>query len=757
MNIFEKRPLSLISCIMLCGFSLFIDASIVVKLVAIGIGALLLLATYCFKTLFNSRIWLSRIASIAFMVSILLGMLFNFSYLHNRYKGAELNIEGTITEINSFDSSFPTLTMKVQKIDGNSDSGKLLITCDHEDLYAVSQGDTIIIFGEISDFNDAEEGFSARSYYRARGYSGQVKNVTGVSILSKNSNWQPDFFARMRNTISKNLISATDDKTGGFLAALIMGDKDALDTNTEINFKLIGISHILALSGMHLVILSDAIRRILSSLRINKKIVVTISTLFAVFYMFLTGCSPSIVRATVMLLITNGLFLLSSTHDTYTTLPLAVVLILLFQPNAVYDVSLWLSALATLGVVVVDDFQEKKRGELPPERPWYLRLLIWLWDSIVVTVFAVIATFALTAQISSTVSALSPISTFLFSAPVNFLIYAGIALLAVYKFIPILSIPIIYFTDAIKEFVEIMASWQWAIISIDLPIVEALIYLCSIFFFAVLILKIKKMRRALVIVLVLFLLPLGVGTIQTQYIRHTDTAYYQANTTSDLVILKDNGECSVIYSGDHTYYDAQNISTQLYKEKVLYLDNLILTSYTYKIDKFIDSVSSKQKVDKIYIPTPHSQFEIDTAEKLSSYLETNGASIKFYEINETISLGKYQFNQVGRELAAYGSKSSQIFLLRGDRENLAFISSGALEMLPRESLLAIKSASYIYLGQYGSGYSANFELTVVAENIKGIYTSGNPYIEENAFKYYMEKEVPIIRIDTSHILVLNVE
>lgn len=747
MKVFEKRPLSLILCIMLCVFSLFLSADALLSYIAIGISILVFVASFLFKNLFTKKRILLRLCCIAFIAAVCLSQLFIFVFVPQTPKETPVRIKGLVTEIDYSASGTTSFVIQVSEMDASAVSYKMLVSAGKDEAVNIAAGDTVALSCTINSEN-------LTAYIKAQGFNAQATYSSDLTILETNPDWQPSFFTRMREAISASLKLYTDRETGGFLAALLTGEKSGLDDNTELNFKLIGISHILALSGMHLIILTDALRRFLSFIKMNKRVVIVVSTLFAVFYMLLTGCPSSIVRATVMLIITNSLFLLSSTNDTYTTLPLAVTLILIFQPYAVYDVGLWLSAFATVGVVILSDIKErlkKEHGDVRT-RNIFIRILVWLRDSILETVFAIIATFALTSSFAGTTSALAPLTTLIFSFPINALIYVSIIVLLIGWFIPI-GTPVIFIVDAIKELAEYIASQRWAIISAEFPFTQALTWICTFFFVALLILKIDKLRLSVIVLVILYIMPLVSGIIETQIVTNTDISIYNSSSSSDRMFIRSKGECALIYSGNFSAQDARSCSSALSKQQIYYMEKLILTGYTTNTPSFVKDLVTTVKADVLYAPTPHNTDELSIATALADELSLIGASLDFYESAEAIQIGEIKYRQIDRTLYSDVIAPTSIYTLTINDNVYCYLSEGALEHLPQYSSAYVYQSDYIILGASGEGYSSSFSFEIISESIKGIYYAKTTRISEYAKEYYNNKGVPIYKIGTHNLYI----
>ena len=137
--------------------------------------------------------------------------------------------------------------------------------------------------------------------------------------------------------------------TAGFLTAMLTGDKSGLSEQTSSDLSEAGIYHILAVSGIHCGFLLAIILALTG--RQRRRLAAALAVPVLLFYMVLTGCSPSVVRACVMLIALLLAPLTRREGDPPTALSAALLLILLANPFAAASVSLQLSFTAMAGLL----------------------------------------------------------------------------------------------------------------------------------------------------------------------------------------------------------------------------------------------------------------------------------------------------------------------------------------------------------------------------------------------------------------------
>ena len=148
------------------------------------------------------------------------------------------------------------------------------------------------------------------------------------------------------------------------LSALLLGDRRTLDPDTRAQFAETGLMHVLAVSGLHVLLVGMALYGLLrpvlmrlSRRRLSWRAVETLRALVTlaalVFFMMLTGARPSVVRAVLMASVFILLTLTQRNAHTLNTLGTAALVMLLWQPAQLFDVGFQLSFAAVAAIVAL--------------------------------------------------------------------------------------------------------------------------------------------------------------------------------------------------------------------------------------------------------------------------------------------------------------------------------------------------------------------------------------------------------------------
>ena len=200
-----------------------------------------------------------------------------------------------------------------------------------------------------------------------------------------------------------------DPSVLGFLTAELTGDKSLLPESDYVAMQETGLAHIFAVSGLHCAFLVTLLSLLIPPT--HRRTLCAVASAVLVFYMLLTGLSPSVARACVMqlFLLSAPLFLRGS--DPLTSLAAALTVILLVNPYAVGSVSLQLSFAATLGMVLLSgrlykSFTGWYRGRNRAVRT----ALSFLAANLAATLGALVFTAPLTAYYFNILSLVAPLA-----------------------------------------------------------------------------------------------------------------------------------------------------------------------------------------------------------------------------------------------------------------------------------------------------------------------------------------------------------
>lgn len=173
----------------------------------------------------------------------------------------------------------------------------------------------------------------------------------GESWLHLNAlGWLADKLALVRTALADRIFAVLPEPHGSLLSGILLGNRVRLDKELISEFRLVGLSHIIAVSGYNLTILTANIRSLLKPY-LPRSAVLAIAALVIVLFVLLSGAPASILRAAVM----AGLVLVAEKigrpAKSLNLLIIAASVLALFEPKIIFDIGFQLSVIATYGLI----------------------------------------------------------------------------------------------------------------------------------------------------------------------------------------------------------------------------------------------------------------------------------------------------------------------------------------------------------------------------------------------------------------------
>lgn len=221
-------------------------------------------------------------------------------------------------------------------------------------------GHQMVWYGNISRFrnNGNPFEFDYARYWEHKGMSGMAWVHAGEWFLKTEKHYSLKTKAlAFRTKLLERLEHLPFEKENlGLLSAILLGDKSRLTPLMKQRFSVAGLSHLLALSGLHIGLLTGCLLfflRILKPSLIARIVKGVLVLLFLWSYAYITGLSPSVLRSTILFsLLAIGL-VFDYRRNLLNALGIAAFFMLLYQPYYIYDIGFQLSYLAVFSLIVV--------------------------------------------------------------------------------------------------------------------------------------------------------------------------------------------------------------------------------------------------------------------------------------------------------------------------------------------------------------------------------------------------------------------
>ncbi len=625
MQIFRNRPLALSVCVAALVVLLAYRISGIAKLcLIVGITLILLaVSVYC---VLRKRIGRNRLLAMLCLGVTLLLLIPSYLFLDLRYEtaqewnGSTLDATGYVTERQSSDAFYSSFLVHLESVNQTDCDINAVLECEYAS--ALQLGDRFRITATARPFSD-EDDFHERTYYLSEGCLNvlTLSSHTQCEILEEPQQNALIWCKKLNEQLSFRLQNAIGNKQGDLSAALLLGDRNGLDDKTTLEFQRAGISHLLALSGLHVAILIGFLELLLRICRCPLFVKAIFIPLSALGYLALTGFALSTQRAVLMVCVLYLGNILRADYDSFTALCAALAVILILSPNAVLDLSLWMSFLAAGSIIIFSPTiyrainESRRLRALPSLLFSAIRALL---TAISVGVIANLALMLLCATAFGSISLASVLATLVLSIPVTLMIILSL-------FCLILPIPpLTWLCQSVGSVILLVGDRFSDIPNILLPTVHpaVIVLLAGMSLAMILLAVLPPCRNKWISCLVPALCVLAITT--SAIMTYTDTRLTHTTVKAgfgEVYLDTQGGKAVLINNTRGNAAPAYEISKAATEAGCTEIQDLVFCRYYNQGTYFISKFSSRLCIRKLHLPSPTNEQE----QKIALRLEQEAA------------------------------------------------------------------------------------------------------------------------------------
>lgn len=677
------------------------------------------------------------------------------AYLYQELPGQETAGEGTIISYPRDGSYDCTFIVRIDKISDKNRAihslDKLLLKVKGADSQKLLPGMTVRFSGVIKkppgsrnpgDFNYCE-------YLANKGVFFQINcSQEDLHVLEKGGGLRK-IIAERRYKIQTEIKRLLPAREGGLLLGFLFGDTSGIPDNEWEIYQRAGVLHLFSVSGLHVAFMLGTVYLLLSLCTDRQSIRIICGAVVLVLYYFLIGWQVSFVRAAIMVFLSMIALLTGRKKDIYTSIALAVAVILVINPGELFQMGFQLSFTATAGIVYYTPFFER----------------LGLGRVLSAAVAAHLATLPLMVYYFNLISLVAPLLN-VFAVAMSTLI-ASIGLIGAFLscFLPLIAEPFFWAAGGLlyimSELVLKVASFSWAALVVpSLPLFFIIMLYFIIFclpqiprawpFLRMMALGHKKAAAIIMVVLVLLVVLwpkparmevvfLDVGQGDGIFIR----------TPAGVTMLIDGGGTP----GTDYAVGKSVIRPFLFTKGLEKIDLMLMTHNHLDHSEGLLELLSLVKVGCFMMPPAEAGNDIET--EIIGTCRANGVPIIELTAGEKVELGKDIYLEVlhpdnaekdignNRSLVLRISYGSTSWLLTGDAENKAIAEILASDRKLDANILKLPHHGSIssYNPQFYEAVSPNTVIISAGENN---FNQPHPdvvqYFRQHGITLYITKE-----------------
>lgn len=360
---------------------LFAISSCICLLLTLAIHQFLSTKRYAFRHGIVIHVGLTSIA-VGILITILHTPTYNSKHYTQKLNANEYyTLEADIIEQTSQTDYGTTFKAELLTANHTSTEGKILCFFPSktitDDVKTLAPTDRLVFVGKYTPISPPKNPyqFNYKRYMERKGVYGRTE-VVAFSVVKNNTTGFMGSIARTRSHLAIVIDKHFNQESSALLKTLLLGKRTDLDNEVYQHYVDAGAVHILAISGLHVGIITAILLLLLQkmpNLGFYRPLRYFILLAGLWTFAFIAGASPSVLRATVMFSFVGLSTLIRRKQGRFDALMLSMLFLLLINPYYLYDVGFQLSYAAVFSIM---KFYPVMRKWWQPENKY----LQWIWS-----------------------------------------------------------------------------------------------------------------------------------------------------------------------------------------------------------------------------------------------------------------------------------------------------------------------------------------------------------------------------------------
>lgn len=314
----------------------------------------LIILIYIYYTITHKILNRLLLASLFFILGFVHLSNFNNKEI-KKYINTDSIYIGKIVKKDEYEE-YNSYVVKLLKVNSKNKTKKIKDRIKISSEEDISLGSIICFNNNLKEIktNKNEKLFNYKTYMKTKNIfaKGFLKRSEIIKIR-KNKSKLVDIKIKVKKYINNTFNTYLNEENAKLIKSIILADSKYLEKEERKLYNNLGLSHILAVSGLHISIISTTLIYILTKLNIHRDIKYMLVIIFLMLYGYIIDFQISIIRATTMLLLIYIAKILHKPWDIENNLYIAAFVSLVINPYNLFSVSFQLSYIATAGIVII--------------------------------------------------------------------------------------------------------------------------------------------------------------------------------------------------------------------------------------------------------------------------------------------------------------------------------------------------------------------------------------------------------------------
>ena len=546
--------------------------------------------------LIAKRVLVIFCVSFYFVGTLLFGIVYT-TFSNKSLENRDFAISGVVCDNIYASSSLTSINIdKLTLVDTTSGeilhpAGKLQISIFNKvasELDGLEVGAKVQLITSIKAKSAIEfESFNSWNYKYDIRYQASLGDLNSISF----SSGAAPLNHKINQAILEMLLSNMPSDTAHLAYSVLFGDSSQLTEEMLNTFRVSGVLHIIAVSGMNVVLIIGVFLFLFRYIKARKLIQFIVIAFVLFLYCYLCAFAPSVTRASIMALVFLSARFIGRQGDTLSSLGLSAIIILAISPLALFDPSFLLSFACVVGIVLL----------CPPMQKFFeskLKMPKWLASGTAITITAQIGILPIMAFFFNNLS--------LYSVLANIVVVPVFSLAYILLFCFILVCAILPFMGFLLMIPSLLFSFIiiFPTIFVNLPFASVIIYsigiasvvyyllIFAISSFALLKARVKAIVASLLCVL--FVCSMIITNLDTKY---TSLQYVNIDSGTQTVLMTSDENYKLLYGVGRTTKDYNNIRDELIAKRMRKLDAVMFLS----MDNSLETNNLKRLINEFMV------------------------------------------------------------------------------------------------------------------------------------------------------------
>ena len=401
----------------------------------------------------------------------------------------------------------------------------------------IELGDRLLVEGSLNkpSINKTDNLFNYKNYL----YNKNVFYLLNISTYKKINNNHIILYS-IKNIIRKRI------NNNRYLYTFILGDKSYLSAEVITSYQENGISHIFAISGMHIALLSGIVLKILEKIKVSENKRYYLTMIFLIMYLLIADTSPSIIRGVLFFI----LFSINNIYyfyiKPYNLFIIALSITLLINPFYIYDIGFQYSFLISLSLLLTSKYLISKN--------YFISLLKVSLISTIISIPIQISNFY-------QLNLLCIINNLIFVPFISIIIFPMSLLVLLFPPLEIIFYILVNLLESLSLFISQINTFK--LVFIKLPDIIYIMYLIMIIISMYLFLVKRKVKLIIISILILFIHSNYNLFIPSKYIYYLDVGQ------GDSTLIHINNKNVLIDTGGKITYNNKEFNKRIKSSSIV--------------------------------------------------------------------------------------------------------------------------------------------------------------------------------------------